>query len=131
MFEKEAEERAKIFANINYNEPDNYGDTKEIGLSAYEAGFNAGAEFGYNKANEWHKLRKNPDDLPEEDVYVFLLCEDDAYPVVARRHTFRTWGRTEWEWDCRWGSGYQIKQGDPKVISWKEIVLPELPKESE
>ena len=30
-----------------------------------------GAEFGFNKANEWHDLEKNPNDLPKDKRYVW------------------------------------------------------------
>ena len=44
MFEKEAKERAK-----DYTE-------NKLRQVAYECGFLDGAEFGYNKANEWHEI---------------------------------------------------------------------------
>lgn len=37
--EEIAKERATIFTNLNYNEPDNYGTAKEIGYDAYYCGF--------------------------------------------------------------------------------------------
>ena len=119
MFEKEAEEwfeklkQAKVpYTNENVN--------KQL-----HKAFKDGAEFAYNKANEWHYVK---DILPEEDVYVYLLYKGGDYPVVARRHIFC--GKTEWEWDCKWGSGYQLKADNEEIIAWKEIVLPELPKEN-
>ena len=33
-----------------------------------------GAEFGFNKANEWHDLRKNPDDLPKHSGLYCVQC---------------------------------------------------------
>ena len=40
-----------------------------------------GAEYGYNKANEWHDLRKNPEDTPNYDVihYVLTAWGEQAY----------------------------------------------------
>lgn len=71
MFEKEAEERArKIEENQTLGVYDNYEDAaRDIGwnegeVAGYEEGFKDGAEFGYNKANEWHNLQENPTDLP-------------------------------------------------------------------
>lgn len=108
MFEKEAEE---LFSK----KPLGYEMKPE--LEIYKDGF----KDGYNKATEWHYVK---DKLPEEDVYVYLWCKGDGYPVVARRHIF--YGETEWKWNCKWGSGYQLKADSEKVIAWKEIVLPEL-----
>ena len=54
-----------------------------------------GAEFGYNKANEWHYVKDG--DYPKDNKPVLCILGDNA-----------------------WG-----------VSAWKEIVLPELPKESE
>ena len=47
-------------------------DLKQSDMSKiheYEA-YIAGAEFGYNKANEWHILAEEPDVLPKE------LCKE-------------------------------------------------------
>lgn len=51
MFEKEAEE---YMSNLDECR------TKDLMKNA----FKDGAEFGYNKANEWHNLQENPTDLP-------------------------------------------------------------------
>ena len=51
MFEKEAEEYMSNFDECR---------TKDLMKNA----FKDGAEFGYNKANEWHNLQENPTDLP-------------------------------------------------------------------
>lgn len=51
MFEEEAKERAK-----------DYTDNAKRQV-AYECGFLDGAAFGYNKANEWHKVADG--DLPK------------------------------------------------------------------
>ncbi len=61
MFEKEAEEYAK------QNNPAEYGvrATHFTVLNAYKDG----AEFGYNKANEWHKLDWEKD-FPEADKLI-------------------------------------------------------------
>ena len=81
--------------------------------------FKKGAEFGYNKANEWHRVS---DKLPALDAFVYLWKKGDDFPVVAYRHIFC--GQKEWVWDCMWGSGYTISQLKGKDYLWKEIVLP-------
>ena len=83
-----------------------------------------GAEFGYNKANEWHRVS---DKLPALDMFVYLWKEGEDFPVVARRHI--PYGQKEWVWDCMWGSGFTISQLKGKDYLWKEIILPALPKE--
>ena len=83
--------------------------------------FKKGAELGYNKANEWHRVS---DKLPEMDVFVYLWKESEDFPVVARRHL--PYGQKEWVWDCMWGSGFTISQLKGKDYLWKEIILPKL-----
>ena len=105
MFEKEAEE----WWNNEYS-PSLYDNVSEV--------WQDGAEFGYNKANEWHYVR---DELPKElhDVLCF---------VIHNEHRFVLQGYLR---DGRWvlsPLGTYLNNDD--VIAWKEIVLPEL-KESE
>ena len=33
-------------------------------------------ELGYNKANEWHDLRKDPNDLPESSIFHEVLNQN-------------------------------------------------------
>ena len=61
MFEKEAEEYA-IENWEHYEEGQN--DSK-----ALKQAYLAGAEFGYNKANEWHKVADG--DFPDNCRYVW------------------------------------------------------------
>ena len=57
MFEKEAEEYVcGLFPSVNV-----FASGRLI------QAFKDGAKFGYNKVNEWHDLRKNPNDLPPYD----------------------------------------------------------------
>ena len=74
------------------------------------------AEFGYNKANEWHE------DLPKEDVSLAIIeVEDCGYLLCEYR-------KGVW-YDS--GSSSVCKDWITRNIKrWKEIVLPEL-KESE
>ena len=102
MFEKEAKEYRRI-----------HGIT-----GGCDTVFKDGAEFGYNKANEWHYVK---DGLPEELHNV--LCF-----VIHNEHRFVLQGYLR---DGRWvlsPLGTYLNNDD--VIAWKEIVLPEL-KESE
>lgn len=63
MFEKEAKERARTLEErqtlgIYDNDEDLARDLgwNEGEVAGYEEGFKDGAEFGYNKANEWHEI---------------------------------------------------------------------------
>ena len=63
MFEKEAEERARTLEErqtlgVYDNDEDLARDLgwNEGEVAGYEEGFIDGAEFGYNKANEWHEI---------------------------------------------------------------------------
>lgn len=77
----------------------------------HDGGFEKGAEYGYNKANEWHYVK---DGLPKETKKYFIYSKEWGVEV---RKFFADVGYFE----CR---------KNDNVIVWKEIVLPEL-KESE
>ncbi|MBO5606807.1 MAG: hypothetical protein J5930_09345 [Treponema sp.] len=114
MFEKEAEEYAKPFYDMT-----RYDYVAE--RTHVKKAFQEGAEFAYNKANEWHYMKDVDcfEDLPQnKDVYY-------AYLVNVGTHDEPTIER-------RLGSFAEFKYDfmDYQVIAWKEIVLPEL-KESE
>jgi hypothetical protein len=116
MFEKEAEEwfeklkRAKVpYTNENVN--------KQL-----HKAFKNGAEYGYNKANEWHDLRKDPNDLPKENVTVLLLTEVE--PVTARYdNNYEAFFRLNDKLD------YCVFIAPMNYIAWKEIVPPETKRE--
>ena len=87
----------------------------------HDEGFQKGAEFGYNKAHEWHYMKDVNcyEDLPQnKDVYYAYVVNVGACdkPTIERRLGCFA----EFEFDVM---AYH-------VIAWKEIVLPEL-KESE
>ena len=78
---------------------------------AYEAGLKAGKP-------KWHKVADGK--LPELDKKVWTIRgADDDMPVVAKRHIYTSYGRTEWEWECYWGSGFDLKQNE--IFAWCEI----------
>jgi hypothetical protein len=128
MFEKEAEEYTKEKA-------------KELGINnlnlvyhAIQIAYRKGAEFGYNKADEWHYVKVG--DLPKDDKNFksYVVAYYGAKGSIAN-------GKPCWEELCydtenkRWVDKetlddipYVNQEGI--VIAWKEIVLPEL-KESE
>ena len=101
MFEKEAEE---------------YADEKCGTIETDEKMFckldwQKGAEFGYNKANEWQYVSEKG--FPKDEKTYFVIID---YGALGRECTVME----------------NLNKDKPKkVIAWKEIVLPELPKESE
>ena len=104
MFEKDAEYYAKEKYSPN---------TDPFIIAVADDAFKDGAEFGYNKANEWHYVK---DELPElyKDVLVVFPRGDCDVKRLTNHN----------EWVSR-GSWCSLTD----VIAWKE--LPELPKESE
>ena len=105
MFEKEAEERI----------------TEQFGTSGEyvtrQRIWQDGAEFGYNKANEWHYVKDEGTPTKEGHYLVCLRNKD--------HDIFDCW--ILFDKDIGWYS-LQVRLVD--VYAWKEIVLPEL-KESE
>ena len=121
MFEKEAEEWVEN--NLHSTEED------------YIKAFKDGAEFGYNKANEWHYPSKGEYPKDEKNFQSYVVAYYGAKGSCAN-------GKPCWEELCydtenkRWldkdtldDIPYVNQEGI--VIAWKEIVLPELPKECE
>ena len=117
MFEKEAEE---------------YADEKCGTIETEEKKFcridwKRGAEFGYNKANEWHYVKDG--DYPKDNKPVLCILGDidsESYEVGYYNDVengepwhFETYHLPDDDGDNAWG-----------VSAWKEIALPEL-KESE
>ena len=95
-------------------------------LNNLQSAFQKGAEFGYNKANEWHYLKDG--DLPPLNINVLVIHKWSRTPEVGKRITVFT-NSSEWVW-AMCCDRYRYTSDDKNVIAWKEIVLPEL-KESE
>ena len=70
-----------------------------------------GAEFGYNKANEWHYVKDG--DLPKKDSEVLIEYGDNNTHIVV-----------DWISNTKMFGAFCVDE----VKRWKEIVLP---KESE
>ena len=105
MFEKEAEE----YAIDNY-ETCLYDDFPYVNDSrAREQSFKDGANFGYNKANEWYFVK---DKLPPSGETVLLYFGTDIMgkAVICTGSV-----------DCK---GNWYKNVDKEPIKWQEIVLP-------
>jgi hypothetical protein len=99
MFEKEAEEYTnKLLEDWELYDPE-----------ALQEAYIAGAEFGYNKANEWHYVKDG--DLPKGEGAVLIYWKSGDIKCASVVEPYKV---TE----------------DTHIIAWKEIALPEL-KESE
>lgn len=102
MFEKEAEEyQTEKRKTFNEHEQLCWGDVYKD--------WKSGAEFGYNKANEWHYVKDG--DLPKDEDFKWCIS-DIGNPYVAR------WSEIL---NCWEGTMYQ-EVCCPYV--WKEIVFP-------
>lgn len=121
MFEKEAEEyvRKIRYDVINWGgtEPEErfYNEIK------FKQAYLAGAEFGYNKANEWHFVK---DELPRKSDAT--LCERMAVFVAVKvGYNVSTYGTY---WNLRLGKFECLDE----VYAWCYAPEPpELPKEIE
>ena len=69
MFEKEAEEEVN-------KEHWNYSTFKKLAQEYWQKG----AEFGYNKANEWHYVK---DELPKEEKDYIVKLTDGTVDIMA------------------------------------------------
>ena len=109
MFEKEANKWVEN--NLHSTEED------------YIKAFKDGAEFGYNKANEWHYVKD--EDLPDEGTYLVVWQNDKGYKEIFIMH-YEGGDDEELHWidgDC------EIQ--DEYVIAWKDITPPKEVKENE
>ena len=97
MFEKEAEDNKPSYAYCSI-----FTD-----CNLWEDGFQKGAEFGYNKANEWHFVKDG--DLPKTKKKVLVQLKDVEEPILDYYRQDGLWN-------------YALEN---EVIAWKEIVLPE------
>jgi hypothetical protein len=136
MFEKETEERARkleesqtlgVYDNDEDYEYDRGWNKGEV--VGYEEGFQDGAEFGYNKANEWHYPAKG--EFPKKSgnyILAFYGAKDSvANGKPCCEEIYFDAELLRWkERDTYDDLPYLEKKG--VVIAWRE--LPEPPKES-
>lgn len=113
MFEKEAEE---------YFEKEclhSYADTEEELKEDVMAAFKSGAEFGYNKVNEWRYPSKG--ELPKEHRKRYLIATPG---LIVGAETRTNLGK-----DIVFVNDFGTFERASEVIAWRE--LPEPPKEEE
>ena len=122
MFEKESKEylikdgtkAEQIFNMLNEISPLKI-TSKQVPfiLAMIQQTFQDGAEFGYNKANEWHYPSKG--EYPKDEKEYLVIYESDHTKYIGIESYYLD--TKEWSTIC-------------KIVAWKEIVLPEL-KENE
>ena len=132
MFEKEAEEYLRkdgtkaeqLLIILNEISPLKI-TTKQLPfvIAMSKQIFQDGAEFGYNKANEWHYNEIPHDNKP-------YLCkveqptkyDESEYEILFFDDKDMSWFR----WLTLWSGeeGNETARINRKVIAWKEIVLP-------
>ena len=118
MFEKEAEEIEKealkwvkdVFPNDEF---------KQSGISRALVEF---AEFGYNKANEWHYPSKGEYPKEGENVLCYCKCRTEIKFCCVGHTVIGGDNKIRW-----WSSDRSEKL---KVYAWKEIVPPKEIKEN-
>lgn len=120
MFEKEAKERARTLEKrqtlgVYDNDEDLARDIAwdEGKVAGYEDGFKDGAEFGYNKANEWHYVKDG--EYPTHSNRVLVFTDEGV--------GFGLYGLDNKKW-YTYDTGFD-------VIAWQEIVLPKEIKEND
>ena len=116
MFEKEAEDSFKCKKVLYKWETDKH---------SYIDGFKDGAEFGYNKANEWHYIKNG--DFPKNTKTVLALCivGGEPYPYLAQYWKGSTTAKkngVDLNWNC-WLNNMQREVVEP--YAWREITIPE------
>ena len=120
MFEKEAEEYGKTSTD-SYK--DGLVDIDDISVldEAITEGFKDGAEFGYNKANEWHYPSKG--EYPKDEKNVLCILGDfENINLEVGYYSQKENERERWRF-----SEYSTpddSEDDWGVSAWKEIVLP-------
>lgn len=127
MFEKEAEDNKPPYACCSFN----------TGCELWKDGFQKGAEFGYNKANEWHYPSKG--ELPKCDEETQLIFYVNCYynlgdEIVTKKRMVlgyykKSFLRDDVKLFVEKSRGYEDEHLPQAVIAWKEIVPPEEMKE--
>lgn len=115
MFEKEAEQyRNDLKSNFLLSEP-------QLDLACQ--GFKDGAEFGYNKANEWHYMKDG--DLPKVSgrYLVYTGGEPFILDFDTELNSFGYWVVSLGDdWGVRDEDFETVKdRGEDDVIAWCEL----------
>lgn len=101
MFEKEAEEYRK--EKLKEQKDKFVFELPEVYIADIKQTYLDGAEFGYNKANEWHNPKEK---LPTKDCEVLIEYNEHKIHRVV-----------DWNNKSKHFSGFSIDE----VTRWKEI----------
>ena len=101
MFEKEAEDSFNCKKVLYKWETDKH---------SYIDGFKDGANFGYNKANEWHKVADGGD-LPKNNTAVLVILKNKRMKISTFMENKFT----------IWNNDYDAYTKLYDVIAWCEI----------
>ena len=109
MFEEEAKKHKEEFIDVYLNVGGSLKAADMIGMQK-EQSYQEGAEFGYNKAMEWHFVKDGI--MPEENQWV--LVYDGSY-TVCNYHS---------NTPIKWLDNYENEVYEYAIIAWKEITPP-------
>ena len=109
MFEEEAKKHKEEFIDVYLNVGGLLNTADMIGMQK-EQSYQEGAEFGYNKAMEWHFVKDGI--MPEENQWV--LVYDGSY-TVCNYHS---------NTPIKWLDNYENEVYEYAIIAWREIVPP-------
>ena len=119
MFEKEAEEYRK--EKLIERKDRFVFELPKVYVADIKQAYQNGAEFGYNKANEWHYMKD-------------VNCYEDLHfpPIEDCKGRICIWKVKDCSenYHCGTYDDLWYEMNAYHVIAWKEIVLPEV-KESE
>ena len=115
MFEEEAKKHKEEFITTYINVGGGLSVADMIGMQK-EQSYQEGAEFGYNKAIEWHFVKDGI--MPEENRWV--LVYDGSY-TVCNYHS---------NTPIKWLDNYENEVYEYAIVAWREIVPPKEIKEN-
>ena len=130
MFEKEAEEHLR--EKLEERKDKFVFELPKVYIEDVKQSFQKGAEFGYNKANEWQYPSKG--ELPKCDEETQLIFYVNCRYIIGgetitRKRTVlgyykKSFLRDDVKLFVEKSRGYEDEHLPQDVIAWKEIVLP-------
>ena len=126
MFEKEAKKHKEEFITAYISVGGGMKAAGMIGMQK-ELSYEDGANFGYNKANEWHYVKNG---LPKTSGKYLVYTGDEPFILdfATEVNSFGYWVVSLGDdWGVQDEDFETVKdRGEDDVIAWKEIILPEL-----
>ena len=126
MFEEEAKKHKEEFITAYISVGGGLKAADMIGIQK-EQSYKEGAEFAYNKANEWHYVK---DGLPKISGKYLVYTGDEPFILdfATEVNSFGYWVISLGDnWGAQDEDFETVKdRGEDDVIAWKEIILPEL-----